>query len=394
MSETAAAAADPRGSARRGIERAAIALILLFLVAFPLVIKSQYVLFVATQVGVYLMVAIGLNFLTGYAGQASIGHGALVAIGAYAASILMVDHGWTFWPAALAGMVMAALGGALMALPAFRVSTWYFALITLGFAHVVSAMLIEWGALTHSFDGIVGIPMPSAFGHLLDARELFWLVAAVNVGCFLLVRNLVASRVGRGLMAVRDNPAAAMASGVSIIGLKMLAFVLSASIAGLAGAFYAVQKTVITPDDFTAEFSIFFLVVVVLGGPGRLWGPAAGTLTFFVVPEFLEALRDWRLLLYGVVLLALMRFAPKGIVGAVDDVGIMVRGKFMSKPGKQWVIRKDIYARVQAAFAAAGIEFARREVRVSVSGKAFHDLDESEREAVAQAAVQAALPNI
>ncbi|MDF3074582.1 MAG: transporter, partial [Alphaproteobacteria bacterium] len=296
------------------------AIVVLALACFPLLIKSQYQLFIATQVGVYLMVAIGLNFLTGFGGQASIGHGALMAIGAYTAAILMVDHLWSFWPAAGAGMVLTALGGALMALPAFRVSTWYFALITLGFAHVVSGMLVEWGGLTHSFDGIVGIPMPSLFGASLGPRGLFWLVAGLNVIAFIIVRNLVRSRIGRGLIAVRDNPAAAMASGVSLVGVKMFAFVFSAVLAGLAGALFAVQKTVITPDDFTAEFSIFFLVVVVLGGAGRLWGPIIGTLVFFVVPEFLEALQGWRLLVYGVVLLALMRFAPSGLVGAIDDL--------------------------------------------------------------------------
>jgi branched-chain amino acid transport system permease protein len=296
------------------------AVVVLALVCFPLLIKSQYQIFIATQVGVYLMVAIGLNFLTGFGGQPSIGHGALMAVGAYTAAILMVDHQWSFWPSALAGMALTAVAGALMALPAFRVSTWYFALITLGFAHVVSAMLVEWGGLTHSFDGIVGIPMPVVFGEKLGPRGLFWLVAGLNIVCFVLVRNLVRSRVGRGLVAVRDNPAAALASGVSIVGIKMFAFVFSAVLAGLAGALFAVQKTVITPDDFTAEFSIFFLVVVVLGGAGRLWGPVLGTLVFFVVPEFLEALQGWRLLIYGVVLLLLMRFAPDGLIGALHDL--------------------------------------------------------------------------
>jgi branched-chain amino acid transport system permease protein len=319
MSDLAASKSAPASSSLRW-ELGLGAVIVLALVCFPLVVKSQYQLFIATQVGVYLMVAIGLNFLTGFGGQPSIGHGALMAVGAYTAAILMVDHHWSFWPAALAGMTLTAMAGALMALPAFRVSTWYFALITLGFAHVVSAMLVEWSSLTHSFDGIVGIPMPSIFGEPLAPRGLFWLVAALNVICFILVRNLVRSRIGRGLIAVRDNPAAALASGVSMVGVKMFAFVFSAVLAGMAGALFAVQKTVITPDDFTAEFSIFFLVVVVLGGAGRLWGPVLGTLVFFVVPEFLEALQGWRLLIYGVVLLLLMRFAPDGLIGALHDL--------------------------------------------------------------------------
>ena len=224
-------------------------------------------------------------------------------------------------------MAVTAAAGALMGLPAFRVSTWYFALITLGFAEVVSGMLIEWRGLTHSFNGIVGIPKPAIGGHAMGSAELFWLVAALNVGCFAVVANLVHSRFGRALMAVRDNDAAGSASGVSLVRMKLFAFVLSAAITGLAGALYAVQKTVITPDDFTAEFSIFFLVVVVLGGGGSLWGPALGTLVFFYVPELLDSLRSWRLLIYGVVLLLLMRFAPHGLYGAIRTLWGTLRGR-------------------------------------------------------------------
>lgn len=309
------------------LSRLALVAVCLLLVAFPLLTRSEYRLFVATQIGIYLLVVAGLNVLTGYAGQPSLGHGALLAIGAYTAAIMMVDHRWSFWPSALLGMVLTAAAGALMALPAFRVSTWYFALITLGFAEVVSGMLIEWKGLTHSFNGIVGIPKPSIAGREMGSAELFWLVAALNVACFAVIANLVHSRFGRSLMAVRDNDAAATASGVSLIRAKLFAFIVSAAITGLAGALYAVQKSVVTPEDFTAEFSIFFLVVVVLGGAGSLWGPLLGTLVFFYVPELLDSLRSWRLLIYGVVLLLLMRFAPHGLTGAIRTLARGLRSR-------------------------------------------------------------------
>ena len=130
--------------------------------------------------------------------------------------------------------------------------------------------------------------------------------------------NLLRSRFGRALVAVRDNPVAATAAGVSLVRIKMLAFVVSAAMAGLAGALFAVQKTVVTPDDFTADFSIFFLLVVVLGGAGRLWGPVVGAIVFFLVPELLTALQSWRLLIYGIALLLLMLYAPHGLVGAIE----------------------------------------------------------------------------
>ncbi len=284
---------------------------------FPIVAHSDYRLYLGTQVAIYLLVAMGLNLLSGYAGQPSLCHGALLAVGGYVTALATTDHGWSFWPAALASMGLTAAAGALIALPAFRVSAWYFALITLAFADVVGGMLVEWGGLTHSFAGVVGIPMPALLGHTLSAAELFWLVSAVDIACFLMIANLIRGRFGRGFAALRDNEPAARASGISLIGLKMFAFVVSAAITGLAGAFYAVQKTVITPDDFTPEVSIFFLVVVVLGGSGRLWGPLIGTLAFFVVPELLTSLQSWRLLIYGIVLLALMLFAPHGLEGTL-----------------------------------------------------------------------------
>jgi ABC-type branched-subunit amino acid transport system ATPase component/ABC-type branched-subunit amino acid transport system permease subunit len=303
-----------------------LAAAVILVAVLPMVLHSDYRLYLATQVGIYLLVAMGLNLLSGYAGQPSLCHGALLAVGAYVTALATTDHGWSFWPAALVGMVTTAAAGALIALPAFRVSAWYFALITLAFADVVGGMLVEWGGLTHSFAGVVGIPMPSLFGHDLSSAQLFWLVAATDIACFLVIANLIRGRFGRGFIALRDNDAAARASGVSLVGLKMFAFVISAAITGLAGSFYAVQKTVITPDDFTPDVSIFFLVVVVLGGSGRLWGPAIGTLAFFVVPELLTSLQSWRLLIYGIVLLALMLFAPQGLEGAIRSGWRKLRG--------------------------------------------------------------------
>ena len=284
-------------------------------ISLPLWFRGDFILFMATQAGVMMLVAIGLNFLTGYAGQVSLGHGALVAVGSYATALLMVDAHWSFWAAALAGMAIATAVGLVMALPALRLSTWYFALVTLTFAQVITDLLVEWRGLTRGFSGIIGIPAPAIGSHALSPVEVYLVVAACVVLAFLVTRNLTLSRLGRGMVAARDNPLAATASGVSLLRIKLFAFAVSAALAGLAGAFYAVQKTVITPEDFSADFSILFLLIIVVGGLGRLWGPVIGTLVFFLLPEFLGALQSWRLLIYGVVLLVLMVFAPHGIMG-------------------------------------------------------------------------------
>lgn len=286
----------------------------------PLVTDSRYRLWVATTVAIYLLVAFGLNLLLGYAGQVSLGHGALVMIGSYVTGILMVDHGWGFWWAALLAAVAAAVGGAVMALPALRVSSWYFALITLGFAQVTTGLVSELDQWTHGYAGIVGIGSPDFFGAPLDERELYWMLIAINVVVYVGIRNVVHSRFGRGLVAVRSGGPAATASGASPLQLKLIAFVLSAVCAGTAGAFLAAQKAVITPEDFNAELGILFVLVVIIGGAGRKAGPVAGVLVFLAVPALLDELEDLRLLVYGIGLLLLMRFIPFGIAGGFAEL--------------------------------------------------------------------------
>ena len=283
----------------------------------PLLVTSRYGQVLATRAGIYVLIVIGLNLVSGYGGQISIGHGALVAVGGYAAALGMVDLGLNFWLAACLGIAVTTFFGGLMALPALRLSTWYFALVTLGFAEVVGGLLVEMSWLTHGFTGVVGIPMPKIGSWVWRSQEFLWFVILLNIVVFIAYRNLVNSRFGRALVSVRVDPAPATAAGVSVTRVKLTAFAFSAGLAGLGGALFAVQKTVLTPDDFTADFSIFFLLVMVLGGEGRLWGPLLGTLVLLTLPTLMEGLSQWRLLVYGVVLLVLIIFAPFGLDGAI-----------------------------------------------------------------------------
>lgn len=315
MNASALSTHPAQATPTRGIPRSVFAILVIAALSLPLWFRGDYVLFLATQAGVMMLVAIGLNFLTGYAGQVSLGHGALVALGSYATALLMVDAHWSFWSSALVGVAVATIAGLVMALPALRLSTWYFALVTLTFAQVVTDLLVEWRGLTRGFSGIVGIPAPAIGGHPLSPVQVYLVIVLCVVLAFVAIRNLTLSRYGRGMIAARDNPLAATASGVSLLRIKLFAFAVSAALAGLAGAFFAVQKTVITPEDFSADFSIFFLLTIVVGGLGKRWGPVVGTLIFFLLPELLGALQSWRLLIYGVLLLVLMVFAPHGVMG-------------------------------------------------------------------------------
>lgn len=308
------------------LTRCAIALIVVGAALFPMITGNAYYMFVLATIGVYLLVAMGLNLVMGYGGQPSLGHGGLLAVGAYTASIMMVDHAWSFWVAMPLAALVAAIFAALMATVALRLSNWYLAIITLGFAIVVEGLLVELDWLTHGWAGITGVPAPEFFGIVFGDAEFLWLVLIANCFAALLVANIVRSRMGRGLIATRESAEVAHANGVRTGAVKAYSFIFSGVLAGVAGALFAVQKIVITPDDFHAEFSIFFLVVVVLGGAGRLWGPILGTFAFFAMPELLTGLADWRQLVYGVILLLLVIFVPKGLTGVFDAVFARLRG--------------------------------------------------------------------
>ncbi|UGY94125.1 ABC transporter permease subunit [Streptomyces gobiensis] len=284
--------------------------------ALPLLTDDPYVIHLATVVGIYTIVAMGLNVLFGYTGQVSLGHGALVAVGAYTTAVLTVEHGWTFWTAAPLATAAATLMGGLMALPALRLSSWHLALVTIAFAMVVNGLLTELQGLTGGFAGILGIPRPERGGAEFTDGELYWLVVALAVLLTVLTRNLLRSRTGRALTGVRDAPDAARAAGAAVVQLKIFAFCLSAALAGLGGALLAASRGIVTPDDFPIDFSLFFLLVVIIGGAGRLSGPVIGTLAFFVIPELLGGLAQWRVLIYAVALLVLIIYAPHGIAGA------------------------------------------------------------------------------
>lgn len=363
---------------RRRIPRAGILATGVLLAAMPLVVRSDYVLFLLTQAAILYLVAIGLNFLTGYGGITSIGHGALVAVGAYSAGIASVDYGLSFWLALPIGMLTTSFCGLLLALPAFRLSTWYFALITLGFGSVVTGLITELSWLTHGFNGIIGIPLPGFFGWTVTSRSLFWVVAVAAFGAFLITRNLIGSRVGRALLAIKESPLTAVSVGVRIGAVRIAAFVYSAALAGIAGALFAANQGVITPDDFSIHFSIFFLLVVVLGGLGNLHGPLIGTVAFFLAPYLMTGLQEWRLLIYAIGLLILTMFFPKGLAGifslVLGRVGALPENQVAATSGASIPAVKGANLVIRALNKRFGGVNALTDVSLSVSPGSIHGI--------------------
>jgi ABC-type branched-subunit amino acid transport system ATPase component/ABC-type branched-subunit amino acid transport system permease subunit len=283
--------------------------------AVPLVTANTYYLFVAMTIGITIVVATGLNILAGLSGQVSLGQAGFYALGAYTGAILVTRLGLGLWIGLPLAALVGAVVGVVLALASLRVSGPYLAMVTIAFGIIVEHGLIEWVALTQGFGGIANIPRPWLFGVELTLPRYFYVVLAAVLASLLLARNLERSPWGRALVAVRDSEIAAESTGLNPYVLRTVAFTLGAAFAGAGGCLYAFLQGFVSPDSFTPQASILFLLVILFGGLGRVMGPVVGALVLVVLPEALHQFSDYRLILYGVLLLGSIYFLPGGVVG-------------------------------------------------------------------------------
>jgi hypothetical protein len=283
----------------------------------PFVFSNQYFLTIIIKIGVYICLAMGLNILTGYTGLVSLGHAGFVAIGAYASSILVVKHGFNFFAASLVGMIVAGLIGMILGLPSLRVSGTYLSIITLGFGEIIKMTAMNFTALTNGTLGIKNIPKPNIFGFTLTVGNygLYYMmlitVVVVSIFCYLLVK----SKTGRALQAIKTDELAATMMGININYYKVTAFVVSAMICAFGGSLYSVLIGYIDPNTFNFDVSTLILSIVILGGMGTLRGMFIGALILIAFPEVSRFLMEYRFVLYGIILVIMMRFRPQGILG-------------------------------------------------------------------------------
>ncbi len=279
-------------------------------------------LYIVNVMLLYMMVAIGLNLVSGYVGAASIGHIGFFAIGAYGMAILTTEYGWPTWPAIVMGALFATVASLPVGLILLRLSGWYFSVVTLLLVVVVNDIILQQSDLTGGGAGIFGVTMPSIGRRQLDSHDYIYLVGGLNVVIFLALRYLVdRTRWGRAFIAVREAEPAARAAGIHPFVVQESTLAMSAFLAGLAGALFAPLPGIITPDSFPILDSIFFLLAVLAGGMGTVPGPVVGTLALYLVPEWLhrqQALKDYSYLVYGVLLLLFVIFLPEGLVGGVQ----------------------------------------------------------------------------
>src|SRR5262245_9394935 len=291
----------------------AVAVILLVLPG----VTDNYVLYVMIRLFIYVLVALGLNLLTGYAGQVSLGHAAFFAIGAYTAAVFA--ERWR-WPSVLC-VVTAAVGtaavGYLLGLPCLRLSGLYLAMATLGFTLIVQEMLLQLAVLTHGSEGMKVEPaslLGLAFNS--DTRK-YYMLFAVTAAMLLFARNLVRGRLGRAFLAIRDNERAAAAMGVNLAQYKTIAFAISALYTGLAGALSAFIVGFLDPQEFSFFLSIQFITIIILGGLASLLGSVLGACFLIFLPELLAGLDVWQALVYGLIMVITILFMPFGVSGAV-----------------------------------------------------------------------------
>ncbi|MEH2478017.1 branched-chain amino acid transport system permease protein [Nitrobacteraceae bacterium AZCC 2146] len=266
---------------------------------------------------IFVIASHGLNLLAGYVGQVSLGHAAFYAIGAYTGALMATKLGFGFWSAMPFSIAMAALAGFVIALPSFKLDGPYLSMVTIAFGIIVHSILTEWSDLTGGTQGVLNIPRPSLFGQRLPIEKQFVVIVAIAALVMLLMRNLIRSPWGRNFVAVRENPIAAEAIGLSTQRVKTVAFTISAALVGLAGHLFAFLQAFISPEAFEFDTSIFFLTSVIFGGAGTILGPLAGAPIMTFLPELLQGFQDYRLIIYGVLIVVSLYALPMGIVGTV-----------------------------------------------------------------------------
>ncbi|MEW6399296.1 MAG: branched-chain amino acid ABC transporter permease [Bacillota bacterium] len=304
------------GSVKRAwLLRLAIAV---FLAAVPWLVTSPYHMHIINLVGLYTLITLGLNILSGYTGQVSMGQAGFMAVGAYTCALLMLRLNMPFWPSVLAGVLLAVVCGLAFGIPAMKLRGPYLVMATVGFGEIVRLVLVNWVPVTRGAAGLTGIPVPTFVGlRVSDERRFFYLVVAlVAVGVAAALR-LSASKIGRALVAIREDDVAAEAMGVPVNVYKVAAFAISAAYAGLAGAMYGPFTSVASPDSFTFDDSVGYLCMSVVGGNRGVWGALVGAFALTVLSELLRPFQSYRLIIYGLILICTVVFLPQGVTGLV-----------------------------------------------------------------------------
>jgi len=295
----------------------ALIVIAVFTISFPFTFSMYQTTIMLTAL-IYIMCGLGLNIVVGLAGLLDLGYVAFYAVGAYSYALLNYHFGVSFWFALPIGASIGFCFGLLLGYPVLRLRGDYLAIVTLGFGEIVRLILENWNAFSFGPSGIANIPRPGFFGIQFSLHSatiyIYFVMVALVIFTIFVVTRLQNSRLGRAWIALREDEVACQAMGIDKTKTKLTAFALGATWAGMAGVLFAAKTTFINPASFTLWESIFFLCVVVLGGMGSVTGVIFGALVLVLLPEYLRVFSEYRILLFGAVLVIMMVFRPGGII--------------------------------------------------------------------------------
>ena len=292
---------------------------LAMLAVLPKLITSNYIMQIIDLSLVNFIVVMGLNFVTGFAGQISLASTAFWGIGAYTSAILTTTCGFSFWAALPISGIVAMLGGILIGYPTLKLKKFYLGIATIGFGEIVSLIFLNWTTLTKGSEGIPGLSKPSIGAFKFTSNYNFYYVILIIALILLIASVLIKySRFGRTLLAIRNDEIATETCGINAHSSKMIAFSLSALYAGIAGSLYAHLIGFISPDLFVFRQSISFLCMFMIGGSGYIAGPAIGSFLITLLPEVIKFLQNYYMAIFGILVVILAIAMPTGIVGLME----------------------------------------------------------------------------
>ena len=297
------------------------------LVPLPYFLRNAYTQFVVNVMAINIILAVGLNIVKGFCGQVTVGHIALMAIGAYSSAVASTMLGFPFWLALPTAMLVTALAGAIVGVPALRLEGAYLALATLGLAESVR-IFISGTEFLGAAVGFENIPPPFIGGWSLgNHRAYYYVVMPIALLGIYFSFSILRSDIGRAFKSIREDPLAAAASGVSVSKYKVIAFVISALYAGCAGSLQAhMAPGFLHPNNYTINEMITLLLMVVFGGIGHIWGGVIGAIVVTIIDDFTRDYYTYRMLMFGMVIVLVVIFMPRGIGGIIDD--FFVRRRF------------------------------------------------------------------
>jgi len=301
----------------RGKSHLTLGFLLVTLLLFPLLVKSQFIIRVVINILIYIMLASSMNIINGFGGMFSIGHAGYYCVGAYTAAILSTRFGWSFWILLpLSGAMAGIVSMLLLGFPALRLRGLYFAMVTLGFSEVIRLIVLNWITLTRGPMGIPGIPFPTFFGNSIRYNwQFYYIILGIVVLMLFIIQRVLNSRIGRAWISIREDETAASAMGVEVFRYKLMNLFFATFWAGVAGCIYAFFARYISADSFTLDEGFSILAMVIVGGQGSFIGPILGPFLLLTLTEIFRGIAQYRLIIFGAAILIVMHLRPGGIAG-------------------------------------------------------------------------------